>query len=69
MALIGFETSDGLPAARHIPGGKDCQRERSKASPFVFAGQLWPPGLKTAIAAEGNVAELPMPLNFNRPRK
>jgi hypothetical protein len=26
-AIIALETSGSIPAERHIPGGKECQRE------------------------------------------
>lgn len=45
MVYTCLETSGSIPAARHIPGGKDCQRERSKASPFVFLAPRISPGL------------------------
>jgi hypothetical protein len=47
-----FETSDGLPAERHIPGCKDCQRERPKASPFVFWQHPFSPKKLFALMAE-----------------
>ena len=60
--------TDSLPQGIS-PVVKIVNKERPKASPFVFeVGQLRPSGQKTAMVG-GNVTLLPLTLNFNRPRK